>query len=732
MSDTKEKNADILSEATSRFEDVVERDRDNREAAKGNIHFVYTPGRQWSDETRTKRTRWKEPCLEFNQLKQFVNQVVNEQRQGRPSIRVHPGDGSASKETAELLQGMIRGIEYQSKAEAAYDNAFGQAVITGRGAWRIVSEFESPLAFEQRLVIKPIADILSVYADLDYSEPDGSDRKYVFVCEQVPEEEFKRMWPDADPVSFDTIQPAWRAEKGLVMVADYYRRVAIPRTLVMMSDGAIGWKDEMPPPPEGVTIVAERESEDYKIEWFKIAGGEQVLERHEWPGRCIPVIITTGDDIIVEGKRVYQGLIDNAKDAQAMFNYGMTQQAVHLALTPRAPWVAPAAAIEGYENVWKEANTANFSVLPYNHVDESGNGIPPPTRQLPAMPDSGWINWCNTMTGLIKSTIGMYENSLSQRGVETSGRAIIAKQKQGDNATYHFVDNLGRAIALTGRIILDAIPTFYDTRRIVNVIQEDGTQKQVVVNNPLPGIEGAAQAIMENNVTEGKYSVTVDAGPGYATKRAEKADSLLSLVQSFPQLAGVAGDLVVRALDIPDADQIADRLKMALPPQIQEAEAANEDGKPPVDPAIVAALNQMKQQLGQAAGTAQRLAQENEQLKSGMALKVAEVEVKKAEVAISQNELAVEQFRAETERFKVERESEAAAIKARADAERAVADRIKAQAEIMRANLEAQTAAEEREGLPDVDTIAEALAVGAREMTITGPSGNQYIVSMPG
>lgn len=611
--------ADVLTEAKERFSYVIEQDKANRDEQRTDTEFVYVPGKQWAEDVRTRRSAWNDPCLEFNQLKQFVHQIVNDQRQNRPGIRVHPNDGKASEEVSEILQGLIRGIEYESSAEAAYDSGYQGAVVGGRGYWRIVSDYATDGGFEQSLCIRQIPDPLSVYPDIDFTMPDGSDMRYCFVTEALPRKEFERRYPDADPDSWDTTDQDWVTDDKVV-VADYYRRLCIKKTIVQMSDGSSGPKDDLPKElPLGVSILAERETEEYKVEWYKIAGGNEVLEKHDWPGTYIPVICCMGDTIIVDGKRVFQGAIRMAKPAQQYFNYGMTAQAIHLALTPRAPWVVAEGQIEGYEDVWANANARNYSALPYKPVSIDGTPVPPPMRQPPSTPDAGFFNWCQQTQGLLRNTTGMYENSLGMRGQEQSGRAILAREKQGDNATFHFVDNLSRAIALTGKILVDLIPHYYDTERIVHIIGPDDVRKMVTLNQQLPGVDPLA-AIKRNDVTVGEYSVTVETGPSYATKRQEAADSLMQFIQAFPPAAQVAGDLIAGSMDWPDADVIADRLKLGLPPQIQQAEMAKEAGQNPQLMQMQQAMQQQQQQMQQmmqaAQAKMQQLAQENQSLKA--------------------------------------------------------------------------------------------------------------------
>lgn len=619
----------ILDEATERFERIQSDDKDNRDNYRADTLFVYSPGNQWPDEVRAVRTQWKELCLEFNQLKQFVAQVVNDQRQNRPGVRFHPASGDASKDVAEIMQGLTRSIENDSNAEAVYDNAFQSAVVGGRGAWRVCSEYADTNGFNQKLCIKPINDMLKVWADLNYQQPDGSDRNFIFIEEDCPKDEFERQWPNAKQISWDSLDSCWGSSEN-IKVVDYYRRICNKRTLVMMSDGAIGFKDEMPTPPEGIEIVKEREVDDYKVEWFTIAGGQQILATYDWPGPIIPVIIIPGEDMILDGKRIYQGLTRHARDAQSMLNFGMTQQAIHLSLTPKAPWVIAEGQVEGYENIWRDANQKNYSYLPYKPVTIGESMAPPPQRTAPSMPDAGWDRWCQTMIAMIKSTIGMYEQSLGQKGNETSGRAITAREKQGDTATFNFVDNLSRGIAMTGRIFQYAFPVYYDTQQMVQVVNPDDTRKMVMINQSMPNPDNPAEAIKNNDLTTGKYAVTCEAGPSYATKRQETSEALMSLVQAFPPAAQVAGDLIVKSLDVADADVIAERLKLIMPPQVMQAEQAKKEGKTPPDPQMVQQMQQQQQQLEQAKQTMDAMHKQITDLQSGAQekLQAAQVDAK--------------------------------------------------------------------------------------------------------
>jgi len=302
-------------------------------------------------------------------------------------------------------------------------------------------------------------------------------------------------------------------------------------------------------------------------------------------------------------------------------------------------------AIKGYGDIYETANTTPYSVLPYHHLDDDGNPIPPPQRQPGADIDSGFAQFAQTMTQQIRATLGMFEDAIGMRGQAQSGRAIMAREKQGDNATFHFIDNLKRAIAHTGRIIEDLIPHYYDTERLVALVAHDGTQRMEPVNGmvPQPDANGVMEYVRDpdNDLTRGEYAVSVESGPSYATKKEETRATLVELFQAFPPAAQVLGDKLVQVIDMPDAKEAAERMKALLPPQIQAMEAAKKEGKAPPDPAMLQQMQAMQGQLQQAGQAVQALQQENAQLKQGQQEKMAaaqldaQTEVGKAQVEAS-------------------------------------------------------------------------------------------------
>ena len=547
------------------------------------------------------------PCLTINKLPQHVHQVTNEQRMNRPGIKVIPSDDEAQEEVAEIFNGVIRHIEYISDADVAYDTACENQVAFGEGYVRLLTDYCDDDTFDQDIKIGRVRNSFSVYMDPTIQDPTGADAKWCFITEDLTKQEYERLYPDAAPVSSlmnmgvgDQSINQWLNE-NTVRIAEYFyidyekRKLNLYPGNQTAYDGTI--EDQALRSMFGKP-TRQRESSIRKVKWCKINGYE-ILESSDWAGKYIPVVRVIGNEFEVDGRLYISGLVRNAKDAQRMYNYWVSQEAEMLALAPKAPFIGYGGQFEGYEQQWKTANTTNWPYLEVNPdvTDGAGSALPLPQRAQPPMASSGLLQAKMGASEDIKSATGQYNASLGMTSNERSGKAILARQREGDVGTYHYVDNLARAIRHVGRQLVDLIPKIYDTNRIARIIAEDGESSTVKINpmqpEPVRKIMDEEGKVIDKiyNPAVGKYDVRVITGPGYATKRQEALESMAQLLQGNPTLWQVAGDLFVKNMDWPGADDLAARLARTIDPKILNAE---EDQ----DPALQAA-NMQIQAMGQ-------------------------------------------------------------------------------------------------------------------------------------
>ncbi|NBS69855.1 hypothetical protein EBT31_13220 [bacterium] len=496
---------------------------------------------------------------------------------------------------------MVRHIEYISNADVAYDTACENQVTYGEGYFRILTEYCDDKSFDQDLRIARIRNSFSVYIDPTIQDPCGEDAEWCFITEDVPREEYERMFPDAQPITSimaqgvgDSSISQW-IDENTVRIAEYFYIEHERKTLNLYPGNQTAFEGS----PEaaqfeavGMAPVRTREVDVRKVKWMK-TNGYEILEERDWAGSYIPVIRVIGNEFEVDGQVYISGLVRNAKDAQRMYNYWVSQEAEMLALAPKAPFIGYGGQFEGYEQQWKTANTTNWPYLEVNPdvTDGAGNTLPLPQRAPPPLAQTGLIQAKMGASDDIKSTTGQYDSSLGATSNERSGRAILAREKQGDTGTYHYVDNLARAIRYSTRQLVDLIPKIYDTQRIARIIGIDGEISTVKIDptqqEPVRKIVDQTGVVIEKiyNPSVGKYDVCVTTGPSYMTKRQESMDAMAQLLQGNPQLWQVAGDLFVKNMDWPGAQEISKRLSKMIDPKL----LADEE-----DPALQAANQQMQ------------------------------------------------------------------------------------------------------------------------------------------
>lgn len=586
---TGQEEADLLKEVRDRMQLCVSAQSEQRRESLDDFAFV--AGVQWPDNIYRIRQVEQRPVLTINKLPAFVHQVVNDFRQNRPAIKVHPVDNGADVEKAEIIQGLMRHIEYDSNAGAATDTAVQHSAIGGFGFFRIATEYESPDSFDQKLKFVRVQNPFTVYIDPFSVEPDGSDMRYAFVTDLMDREEFEAEYPNAKTSTAEQLTTGtgdavvqWIGDKS-IRIAEYYKIKTKQVKLLRLADGSNVYQDDLEGVelPEGA-IVKERMTERRTVCWYKVTAAE-VLEYTEIPGEFIPVFPVYGDEMLINGRVIRAGMVRFAKDPQRMYNFWMTSATEEVALRPKTPFIGAVGQFETAKKAWASANVKSHAFLEYDPVEVNGSMAPPPQRSQMADIPSGALQMAMHASDNIQATTGIFDASLGAKGNETSGRAIVARQREGDTANYHFADNLARSIRHAGRVMLGMIPAIYDAPRVLRMLGEDGESQQVQVN------QQTATGEVLNDLKVGKYDVTINTGPSYQTKRVEAVDAMLEAGRAYPPLWQIAGDKIVRAMDWPMAQDIADRLEKAIPPNLKG------DEQQQLPPEVQQVLEQAQQEI---------------------------------------------------------------------------------------------------------------------------------------
>lgn len=615
-------NAAVFEEARDRLDEWRDWEGDFTNLYVQDSKFANADsdnGWQWPNDLRRDREANKRPALTINKVGPLCALIVNDMRQNAPSISIKPTGGETSFRAAQIFEGLIRHIEYESAAQIIYDDAAESVVEGGVAYWRVITKYSDDDTFNQSIRIAPVRDHMSVALDPNIKEKDGSDALWGLIWDEVTQREFKRMYPKMPlppaESGLDSFYGDWIRDDS-VRIAEYYR-INIEMDELMRFEDEQGEvlqfrKSQMTPAllkqfnridKETPDQIKRRPVQVRKLEWFKIAGGK-VISRRALRGKYIPIVRFVGKERVIAGQLVRRGHVRLLKDAQRMYNYNTSGQTEVVALQTKSPWTGAAAAFAGNEAMWNNSNTKNFPYLPFKHTDAEGNPLPPealPKRIDPPTSAGAFMDGMKVSAMEMEMTSGQYSPNKGEPGNERSGKAIGARQRMGDTVNGHFMGNQAIAVRYTAQIILDLAPFIYDTEQVVQILARDGTQTNITI---APELKQAMTESKEQddvkvlfNPKVGKYQVIADVGPAYATQRQEAWEAFVQIVTQNAELTGLIGDLGFQSADFPLADKIAERLKKEL--KASKPYLFDDDAPTPAMQQLQAQLQQATQQVSQ-------------------------------------------------------------------------------------------------------------------------------------
>lgn len=636
--DEKQSTADnkkLLEEALRNYKLDIEADRENRDGYCADMKFTLKPGEQWDANSKQDRGQDR-PMYEFNELRIKCKNAINQIRTNRPQAKIR-GFEEGDKELAEIRQGLFLNIWNDSDGDSVTDYCAIHQVVGGMGAIRVDTEYAEDSVSEQDIKIRSVINPMCVLADRNARDELKRDAKHWFVFSKMPNEDFEAKYPKAERASFelDVELEEELDDEDTTWVAEYWVKKPITRHLCLLSNGKTIDKSDPKNAelPEGVTVVKERRAPGHKICQYIISSKEILEGPNDWAGKEFPFVPVYGEYMVVDGKIVWYGLPRFGKDAQRAHNWAMTSVIESIAAAPQAKWWATVAQAKDHIAEWAEANKKNFPFMLYN-PDQAAPGEP--KRMGGADVPVALIQAAQMSATALNNTIGIYEANEGRQSNETSGRAIRARQEAGNLATYNFGDNMAKAHRRIAEIVLDLIPKIYDTQRNLRILGKDGSEKYIRINQPDP-----VTGNVLNDMSEGRFDIVVTTGPSYATQRQEAAEFYTQFSQANPAVAAVAGDLIVKAQDYPMSDAIAERLRLTLPPPIQQALSQQGQQSPEVQAAMMQ-VQAMEQQLQQQAALVQEAQQKAQDEQTGAVKAKAAVDASVSQLKIEQANFAVD------------------------------------------------------------------------------------------
>lgn len=571
------------------------------------------PEKQWPENVQVMRQGQTvqgvplpaRPMLSIPSLNQPIRQVYNQFTKAHLGIHIAPKSLEANEETAEIIQGLYRQIEVDSKAYLARNWGADRAFKCGFGAYRVdvVYDTDTDDPDDLKVVIKRILRQSSVYWDPFAVEPDFCDQTRCLIVSWMSRAQFAREFPDSKMKGM-TIDELIELQSQMPNFT-IWNVDPVKGGVPLKGNEQLKWYDGA---NDAVCLAeffyTEYEGEGKKkkplIKWCKINALE-VLETGTWNGPYIPIIPCVGEELQpFDTERRWAGMITPNKDAARVINYEVTAAVEKDSLATKAPWIGAVGQFKTNQAAWQLANVRNFPFLEYDPVAAGGHLAPPPQRNLDS-PD------LSSSIALIQ--LGKDALSTGTAVVDTSQLQALAKRKVAhqtlaglseENAVSQsqYVDNMAQiTMPYEAKVVLSLLHLYNRKGRVVQIRNEDGTQREVMLGGtpfalnpktkrPIAIPEGMQRSgimpqgikpdqIKSYDLSKGTYGVVVDIGKSYKTKAQEGSDALANVMANVPQLIPVIGDIWMNYQDFPGHKEAAERMKKMLPPQLQDSDDEN-------------------------------------------------------------------------------------------------------------------------------------------------------------
>ena len=656
--------------------------RDMRRQSKEAIDFCNKRDGQWESSVVHK---WRgRPRYTDDRTNPIINQIVGEVYQANFTGRVRPAGGDSTKDTAKVLDGLLRSIRNKSHFDRIINQTARRVAISGIGGWEIIKDYSEANSFNMDLMIQPIEDFHErVLIDPDCTNPTAEDAKWAIIKHYIGKNAFLDKFGDDKSVTslgHDDWSDSYYHKPENITIGQLYYLKPVQYEIMLMSDGSVykvdddleAVLDELD--AAGISTVSTRSVDDFKCcqRWYSAT--EWLTDEEELDFSFVPVITCYGNFEVSEGKVTYFGAVERLMDIQRVHNYAFSRNVEEVALSPRSKWFMTPEQAAGFTESLSTLNTNMDPVQFYNHIGDQ----PPPYFSNTSQQNQAILALQQATDDGINKAAGIFAANIGDNPNVQSGVAIQEQIDRGNNGTAWLFEALQMSIERTCQCLVQAIPTCYDDTREVILMQDDGSLETATINQPVPDAQ-TGRTVFLNDITQGQYDVTIDIGAAYKNRQKESVDAFERLAQSDPQLMELGRDIHLNNIDAPNMDLMAERARAVMlnngvipqeqmtdeeVAQMQEAQAQAANQPPEADPQMIALeIEQMKAQTAM-------MDQQNRQLQHQVRMHELQMNQQGAQQKL-ESDLAVKSAEIEQGQQKIEiqkMESQIKASKAQADA----------------------------------------------------------------
>lgn len=573
--------AETHNDCIIKLKDVQDYEYDIREQVREADTFINERNGQWESNIYSRFDG--RPRYTFDETNPIINDVMGTYDNNDLDIKVVATGSESSRETAEVYEGMIRNIENISFAQSIYRDAIKVMIGTGFSAWRVDHDYRDEDTFQQDLLIRPIFDPKNhVWLDSNHKLQSGADSEYGWIFTAYTKEQYEKFWPKGSctsmPIHEEFNYYTYNEGPDIVVVGEYFYKKYKKRKLALMSNGMVVVMDDdfervldELATERGVTLVSERDR-DYPIVMHQFMDGDDWLsDAKETVFSYIPIIPLYGNYHVSNNKRFYWGVTEKLMDAQRVLNYSGSREVEEGALAPRDKvWMTKDQA-ESAE-VKKTLRTINTNNDPIQLYDFQENH-PAPMVVSFAQPAQRFIDTKQGAKDFIDRTSGTYDAARGEAPSGRSGEAIELLQFRSDAPKGHWFKSAEIALQHTYEILNKAIPKVYVDKQSVNLILQDGTNKEAVIYDTVLDRDSGKE-VKVLDLAKGVYSVSCSFGPSMKSRREKTFDTITGMAQVDESIMQIGGDVLLNSVSAPGMDDIAFRkrrqmLQAGLIPQEQ-------------------------------------------------------------------------------------------------------------------------------------------------------------------
>ncbi len=540
-----------------RFDRAYTPQQDVREKCIEATRFARVPGGQWEGATaagtKLDDRFEKYPKFEINKVATELNRIIAEYRNNRITVKFRPGDKEASEELANKLNGLFRADYEETGGGEACDNAFDDAATGGFGCFRLtsmlVNEYD-PMDERQRIAIEPVYDpSRSVWFDPDAKKYDKSDALWAFCMYSLSPEKYEAEYGKTPPASLDvTTMTSWEYdwfEPEVVYIAKYYevrkesvdvisyRQPITGEIATYDSDQIEDIEDELA--LAGFQEVARRSVKRRRV-YVSVVDGQNFLEKpRRIPGEHIPLIPVYGKRWFIDDIERVEGHIAKAMDPQRLYNLQVSMLADSAAQDPGQVPIFDPEQVRGLEKHWEDRGKKRPAFLVARAPrDKAGNPIGPaaPGSFTPAPQLSPAIATMLQLTSADIQEVTGSSQAMQQMPSNIAQETVNNLMNRADMASFIYLDNMAKSLKRAGEVWLSMAREVYGSEREVRVVNEDGTDDIALMNAQVVDSQ-TGRVVALNDLSTGRYDVTVDVGPSYTARRDATVSVLTNVLSTM-------------------------------------------------------------------------------------------------------------------------------------------------------------------------------------------------------